>query len=290
MSPETPVQAAPTAENGILYVGPTWTDAQEDVVRERWPELEVESINSALTRINLSATPRGRCPGFNDEELLGLLSRTAPGVMVVGFFCDGQNGAEGVRIFESGRQLERSRVEWSNAPVPDPIAWPIAALAMHLRVSVETVTRVARPPRPELAIAVEALVRGTPVASEELLHTALDVLGKIPIDEGTAAIVKHLDSENWVTRFHAAKSYASIPRFQGVDGRPRLESLLDDTDESVREATLEGILELLPAVAYSDESLHDQIDKAAARGLKDEDEDVRATAERVQALRAKLLG
>jgi hypothetical protein len=291
VSKEAPVKAEPRAENGILYVAPEWNEAAEGLVRGRWPEFRIESLHQAITRIDLSRTPRGACPGFNDEELLGLLSRTGPpGVMVVGFFCDSIGGAEGARVFEAGRQVELRRVEWAGAPSPDPIAWPISTLAMSLRLPIEAITRVARPQRPELAVSVESLLMGQDVDAGEPLNRALEALGFVPLDEATAALVKHLGATEWVTRFHAARAYARSARGQGHGDKPTLQSLLDDEDESVREATLDGIAELIGDVAFSDEGLLTQIDAAIKRGLADDDEDVREVAESARDLRTELLG
>lgn len=281
------VSDPPKAENGIIHVG-EWDAPHEALIRQRWPQAVIDHAAKHLTRIDLSNTERGACPGFNDFELLGDLSHA--GGIVFGFFCDGVKGAEGVRVFERGRQRERLRVEWETAQPQDSIAWPIAALAMSLQVEISAVTRVTRPPRPSLTLAVEALLASQPAQSAELTYQALQILGDMEHPEATQALLRALKSEDWIERFHAARGYARLFRDQGQSGLPRLDTLLDDEDEGVREAALEGLAELIHHVEFSNREVHMQIDRSIKRGLADEDEDVRAAATKAQGLRTKLLG
>jgi hypothetical protein len=276
----------PKSENGVLFLGP-WGANLEKLVQDRWPGTQSEPLTEGLTRLDLSHTPRGSCPGFNDAELLEELSQAG---VVFGFFCDGVNGAEGVRVFERGRQRDRRHATWDAPEHPDPLAWPIGSLAVTLRLPIEAVTRVDRPPRPAINVAAEGLLSGNDPTDPDLLRKALEVMGAIDHPQATAAIVRHLTNPDWVTRFHAARSYARLDRGQGEEQRPTLQSLMSDEDESVREALLRGVLELLPAVEFQQASLHRQIDAVVAAGLEDEDEDVRAAAEQAQALRKQLLG
>ena len=149
---------------------------------------------------------------------------------------------------------------------------------------------MARPARPPLALAIEALLHGEPVAEAGARHEALQVLGGIPHPEATRALARALRSADWVDRFHAARAYAARARGQGQEDLPRLETLLGDEDESVRQAALEGITVLVGEVAFSDRELHRQIDAAIARGLADGDDDVREAARTAQERRRELLG
>ena len=182
------------------------------------------------------------------------------------------------------------RVEWEGAQPADPIAWPISTLALSLQVDITDVTRVTRPPRPPLTLAIEALFADEQVESAELRYEALRILGQMEHPESTRVLIRMLKSEDWVARFHAARSYVRLKRGQGEEGRPRIETIFDDEDEGVREAALEGVAELIRAVDFSDQELHRQIDASIKRGLADEDEDVRAAAMTAEALRTKLLG
>lgn len=279
------------AETGVLLRGP-WRAELEPVVRARWAEARFEPLTDGLMRIDLSATtsPAGARLGFEDAQLLALLSATSPGALVFGYYCDAAAQREGVRLFSGGIPREERQVAWAEAQPPDPIAWPIGVLSLTLGLAVEQITSVVRPPRPPLAVAVEGLLAGERPSEPTLVHQALDLLGQLPYDEATAALVRHLAAEDWVERFHAARAYARLPRRHGQEGRPRLEALMDDADESVREALLHGISELLPEVAFADRDLQAQIDAAIARGLEDEDEDVREAAGEARAKRRELLG
>lgn len=279
----------PQSENGVLYLGP-WDDLAKKLASLRWPFAKIAQVVPGLTRLDLSDSPRGVCPGFNDRDTLALLSQTGERRVAIGFFCDSIAGAEGVRVFEAGTERDRRRVEWRTANPPDPIAWPIAALAVSIKLPLETITRVARPARPALAVAIEALLNGGAPPNAELRHQALQLFGAMDHARVTAVLIEHLKSDDWVARFHAVKSYARKHRGPGKDGRPPLQSLLGDEDEGVRENALKGIAELLPEVTFSDKELHEQIDAAIARGLADADDDVKRTAAQVQELRKKLLG
>lgn len=281
---------APRAENGVLFIG-AWTDGSRELVQARWPFASTREVAPGLTRVDLSASQRGSCPGFNDGPGLAMLSVTGgPRGLAIGFFCDGMLEAEGVRVFEGGRERDRRRVEWKTAQPPDPIAWPISATAVSLGVPVEAFTRVARPARPPLALAVEALLNGEAPASPELRYQALQLFGGMDHARVTALLVEHLRSDDWVARFHAVRAYARRNRGPGQEGRPALEALLADEDEGVRESALRGIAELLPEVEFSDQALQAQIDAAIRRGLADADDDVKVAAEDLKALRVKLLG
>ena len=278
------------AQNGVWFVG-RWDAAVEDLARALWPKVRAEEVREGLTRLYLGVVSRvPRCPGFNDFEGLAGLSRAHREAQAIGFFCDAEHRKEGVRVFQDGRQVVRRVVEWDEAPVEDPMAWPVGLLSIQLGLQPEDVTEVARPPRPELPLAMEALLRGEEPSRPELRHKALEAFGRSASAPMTEALVRHLRHEDWVTRFHAARSYSRLPRGAGEGERPRLESLLDDEDEGVREAVLEGVCELIPEVSFSDRELHAQIDRVIARGLTDEDEDVRGAAEAAQALRRELLG
>lgn len=281
--------ARPQSENGVLYLGP-WDELAKKLVSMRWPFARLTELVPGLMRLDMSDTPRGICPGFNDRDTLALLSQTGERRVAIGFFCDAIAGAEGVRVFEAGDERDRRRVEWARANPPDPIAWPIAALAVSLKLPVERITRVQRPERPHLAVAIEALLNGGAPASPELRHQALQLFGAMDHARVTAVLVEHLRSDDWVARFHAVRSYARKNRVPGKEGRPALDSLLVDEDEGVRENALKGIAELLPEVAFSDVELQQQIDAAIKKGLADADDDVREAAAQVAALRKKLLG
>lgn len=281
---------APRAENGVLFIG-AWGDGPRQLVAARWPFAATTEVAPGLTRVDLSASQRGACPGFNDGPGLAMLSVTGgPKGLAIGFFCDGLVGAEGVRVFEGGREQQRHLVEWKKADSPDPVAWPIAATALSLGVALEAFTRVARPPRPPLAIAVEALLNGEAAATPELRHQALQVFGGVEHAQVTTVVIEHLRAEDWVTRFHAVRAYARRRRGQGQEGRPPLDALLTDEDEGVRENALRGMAELLPDVEFADRALQAQLDAAIKKGLADPDEDVRAAAEALRALRVELLG
>lgn len=281
---------APRAENGALFLGP-WTEGPSAFVEMRWPFARTSEVAPGLVRIDLSSSERGSCPGFNDVPGLAMLSVTGgPRGRAIGFFCDGIAGAEGVRVFEGGREVERRRVDWRTAQPPDPITWPIAATAVALGIGVEALTRVARPPRPPLALAVEALLNGEAPATKELRDQALQLFGGMDHPRVTEVLVEQLRADDWVARFHAARAYARRNRGPGQDGRPTLDALLADEDEGVRESALRGIAELIPEVEFSDRALQAQIDAAIARGLADADEDVRAAAQAAKELRVKLLG
>lgn len=278
----------PEAENGALALFPL-DDPALRVIEARWPFARVSPFGTGA-RIDLSTSPRGSCPGFNDLEGLALLARTGPRRVVIGFFCDGRAQAEGVRVVEGGREVQRGRVDWATAQPRDPIAWPVAGIALSLGVPLEAITRVRRPERPPLAVALEALLNGAPVEDAAMRHQALGILGGMNAPPATAALVRALAHDDWVTRFHAVRAYARVHRQPGQGGNPPLDALLADADEGVREAALRGISELLPSVEFADAPLHRQIDAAIARGLADADDDVRALAEQVRELRRKLLG
>lgn len=282
----------PRAENGVIYLGP-WDDAARSFASGRWSFGTTAELAPGVTRIDLSAASGGARPGFEDREGLLLLSRTGPRRVAAGFFCDAGAQMEGVRLFEEGRERDRppaGRVSWTRAQPPDPVAWPIGMLAAAFQLPPEKITRVARPARPPLTVAVEALLNGGQPATAELRQQAVQLIGGMDHPRITEVLVAQLRSDDWVTRFHAVRGYARKHRRPGQDGRPPLDALLDDADEGVREAALKGIAELLPEVAFSDQDLHRQIDRAIARGLADADDDVKAAAAQAQALRKKLLG
>ena len=106
----------------------------------------------------------------------------------------------------------------------------------------------------------------------------------------SAVLARYLSHEDWVTRYHAAKSYCRQPREFGSEGLPRLDEVLADEDEGVREAALQSLASLLPEVKFSDAGLVAQLDACIERGLADEDEDVRAAAEELAELRQRLIG
>lgn len=276
-------------ESGVLVLAPL-DEVTQALARSRWPFASFQPIaGGAGARIDLSQAPRG-LPGFEDGEGLALLSLVRPGPQVVGWFCDATSGSEGVRILAEGQLQDEGRVEWARPPVPDPLAWPLGRIALQLRIPVEAITKVARPARPPIALAIEGLLHGQQVADPEVRHQALEVLGELPLAEATAALAQALASADWVDRYTAARAYARRPRQQGQDGRPALDALLADEDESVRQSALEGILELIPEVAFSDKQLQRQIDAAIARGLADPDEDVKAAAALARDRRRELLG
>jgi HEAT repeats len=289
-APGSPSQdTRPKAQNGVLFVG-LWDEATANLVREQWPYATTDALSAGLHRIDLSRSERGLCPGINDTRGLISLSRAAKGVMVAGFFCDSITGREGVRVFESGVQLRRARVEWARPTTPDPLTWPVGSLALSLRIPVDQITTVARPARPPLIVAMQDMVNGGDAETPELRHDAIRVMGHSPQPEITELLGRLLTHEDWVTRFHAARSYASLRRPFGEGGLPSLADLLDDEDEGVRESALRGVATLIHDVDLVDRAVHALIDAAVARGLADEDEDVRAAAEEAQRLRAELLG
>lgn len=280
--------AEPEAENGCLLLFPPDEPAMK-LVEQRWPFARVSPFGNGL-RIDLSGAPKGSNPGFEDTVGLVGLSRSGPKRVVIGFFCDSKNKTEGVRVIDAGREAQRGKVEWAKANPPDPIAWPVAGVAMSLGVPIEAITRVKRPPRPPLAVACEALLNGGKVDEDKLRHQAIDLLGNMANEPATKAIAGQLKHTDWVTRFHAVRAYARVQRQQGQGDKPALDALLADEDEGVREAALKGIAELLPSVTFSDAPLHRQIDQAIKLGLADADEDVREVAAKVQELRKQLLG
>jgi hypothetical protein len=286
---------SPKAENGVLFLG-AWSEDAKALVAARWPKARVTALGQAM-RIDLSDAPRGACPGMNDGPAIGALSllqgelgETARPRVAIGFYCDAVAKAEGFRLFDSGRERDRRKVDWATANPPDPVAWPIGSLALTLGLPVSSITSVVRPPRPPLAVALEAVLNGEEPSSPELRHQAVQLLGSMDIDVASDALGKQVRHEDWVTRFHAVRAYARLHRKPGQGKRPRLDALLADEDEGVREAALQGILELLPRVEFQDKPLHEQIDAAVVRGLADPDEDVRAAAAKVKDLRRELLG
>lgn len=283
--------SSPRAENGVLFLHPL-DEPAESFVKRRWPFAKVTPFGPGA-RIDLSASERGSCPGFNDADGLRGLSATGPRRVAIGFFCDSIGKAEGVRIVDDGREVLRLLAEWATANPPDPVAWPIAELARKLQAPLEAITRVPRPGRPKIAVALESLLNGgdgSDLVDAELKRQALETLGELAIEPATAALVRCLKSKDWVVRFHAVRGYARVARKHGQDGRPPLDALLVDEDEGVREAALKGIGELLPSVDFADADLHRQIDAAIKKGLADADEDVRETAEKLREFRKKILG
>jgi hypothetical protein len=277
--------SGPRAESGIVFLGP-WGEEQERMINDFFGGGQVESLGEALTRIGLS-DPRA---GYEATGLLMRLSLSIPEAAVIGFFCDADTQSEGVRVFQAGREDDRREVEWATADPPDPMVWPIGSMGLTFQLPAERFTAVPRPERPPLAQAMEALVVGEDVSDLETLRQALELLGQLPVPEATAVLTRHLKHEDWVVRFHAAKGYTRFDRGPGAEERPRLETLLDDEDEGVREAAIAGLLDLIPEVEHSSKDLIAQIDATLERGLKDEDEDVREVAEQAAELRARLLG
>lgn len=280
--------AAPTAQNGALILG-ACPESVEALLRERWPFAVVLQLGPTFWRVDLSQAEPGAFPGFNDAATLTAISQLGPQA-VIGFFCDGEGGFEGVRIYEAGREVLRARIAWADAPTPDSITWPIGRAAMMLGVPPELITQVPRPPRPPLTLALEALHQQRPVEDDVVRRQAIDVLGHTLDEPAEAILLRFLTAEDWVDRSHAVRSYARLRRAFGEDERPTLDALLDDDDESVREALFEGLQVLIGAVEFSDAEAHKQIDAAIARGLTDEDEDVQAAAAEAQELRKSLLG
>jgi hypothetical protein len=281
----------PKAENGVLFLHP-YDEPAQAFVKQRWPFAKVSPFGPGA-RVDLSDSERGACPGFNDLEGIRGLSSTGPRRVAIGFFCDSIGKAEGIRIVDAGREVMRLLVDWATANPPDPIAWPVAELARKLDVPLEAITKVPRPGRPRIAVALESLLNGgdgADVKDADLKKEALETLGELAIEPATAALVRCLKSADWVVRFHAVRSYARLPRKHGQDGRPALDELLKDEDEGVRESALHGIGELLPSVDFADAELHKQIDAAIKKGLADQDEDVKATAEKLREFRKKVLG
>jgi len=279
----------PRAQNGFLFLGP-WDDEVQAWVQERWSCALFAPLANGLTRVDLSKSERGTCPGFNDADGLADASQLRPGAVAMGYFCDSLTGIEGVRIYVDGQQLNRERLEWEQARIPDPVVWPIGKLALSVQLPVEAIVQVERPARPALSLALEDLLHGKTPSDPQAWHQALEAMSQLRGDPITDTLVQQLQADDWQIRFYAAKSYACQVRGQGQDDRPPLEALLDDADEGVREAALEGVLSLIKQVEFSDTAMLTQIDAAVARGLKDDDEDVQAAAARAQALREQLLG
>lgn len=281
------MNAAVEAESGIVYLGP-FGEFELAAIQEELAGAEAETLGDPLTCVRVT-DPRA---AYDATGLLLRLSATAPQAAIVAFFVDAKAGAEGVRVFQGGSENERRELVWAEAEAPDPAQWPVGSLAMTFGLKVEALTRVPRPGRPPLIQVIEALLSGAAVETEDpkLLQQAVELLGQIPIPPATAALVAHLQHDDWVVRYHAAKGYARIERQQGQEGQPRLESILEDEDEGVREALFQGFLELLPEVDFSASALIEQIDVSLERGLEDEDEDVREMAEQAAELRARLLG
>jgi hypothetical protein len=279
----------PQAQNGLLFLG-GWDDDVRRWLIERWPFATCGELAPGLIRVDLSGSEPGLCPGFNDAEGLRLVSELKPNAVAMGYFCDGVHGAEGVRIFAGGKLLNRQHMKWDEAQIPDPIVWPIGKLAMSVQLPPEAVVQVERPARPPLSLAMEDLLHGKTPSDTKAWHQALEAMGQLQGEPVTDALTRQLQSDDWQVRFYAARSYACQPRGQGQDARPPLDSLLDDDDEGVREAVLEGLLNLIQQVEFSDAGLLAQIDAAIERGLADDDEDVSAAATKAQALRQQLLG
>lgn len=280
--------ALPRAESGALILGP-FPDPLKTLILERWPGMQLFQLGPTFWRADTSNAPGGVNPGFDDARTLAELSRGGPQA-VIGFFCDADAGLEGARVYENGREALRERVSWAQPPIPDSVTWPISKVATMLQAPVELVTRVPRPPRPALTLALESLHAERPVEDAAVRRQALDVLGHTPDEVGEQILLRFLRSEDWVDRSHAVRSYVRQRRLFGEDERPTLETLLDDPDESVREALFEGLRDLIAAVEFSDQVAHQQIDAVIARGLADEDEDVQAAAAEAQELRKSLLG
>ena len=277
-------KAAIKAESGILVAGPLPPEGQAILAEALGYDPAPLSENVICAR---SEDPR---KGYELTQVLFQLSALSPEAAVVGFFCDGVAGAEGARLFQGGREVERRELVWSEAEGTDSLSWPIGSLAMTLGIDPAALSRVTRPGRPALAQTLEGLFREEEPQDPELLRQALELLGQLPMPEVSAVLVRYLSHEDWVTRYHAAKAYTRLNRDPGQEGRPRLERLLDDEDEGVREAALQGLAELIPEISFSDEGLIEQIDAALERGLQDEDEDVRAAAEEAAELRKRLIG
>ncbi|MEZ6187821.1 MAG: HEAT repeat domain-containing protein [Planctomycetota bacterium] len=208
---------------------------------------------------------------------------------MIGFFCDAEAGLEGARIYEEGREALRERVSW--AQLPDPRPEDLAdSVAQMLQLRRARDLRAAPQLRPPLTLALEALHQEQPVEDAALRRQALDVLGHTGDELAEQILLRFLESEDWVDRTHAVRAYVRQRRPFGEAGRPTVDTLMDDPDESVREALFEGLKELIAAVEFSDQVAHDQIDAAIRRGLADEDEDVQAAAAEAQELRKSLLG
>lgn len=272
------------AESGILVAGPLSDDARAILAEAL--AYDPAPLSEHVTCVRCE-DPR---KGYELTQVLFQLSALCPESAVVGFFCDSVAGAEGARLFQGGREVERRELVWSEAEGTDSLSWPIGSLAMTLGINPASLSRVARPERPALAQTLEGLFREEEPSEPELLRQALELLGQLPMPEVSAVLVRYLSHEDWVTRYHAAKAYCRINRDPGQEGRPRLERILDDEDEGVREAALQGIAELIPEISFSDQELIAQIDAALERGLGDEDEDVRAAAEEAAELRKRLIG
>lgn len=272
------------AESGILFAGPLPPEGRAILSAALAYEPVPLSEHVQVVRCE---DPR---KGYELTSVLFQLSALAPEAAVLGFFCDSVAGAEGARLFQGGREAERREIVWDEVRGSDPLSWPLGSLAMTLGLDPAELTRVKRPGRPPLAEALEGLIRGEEPSERELLHQALELLGQIPAPQVSAVLVKYLSHEDWVTRYHAAKSYCRQAREFGSEGHPRLEEVLDDQDEGVREAALQSLAHLLPEVKFSDKDLVAQLDAALEKGLADADEDVRAAAEELAELRQRLIG
>lgn len=275
----------PRAESGILFLGP-WSEELLKVALDRFGSVKVLEIGEPLVNLQVP-DKRG---GHEATDVLMRISAMAPESAVIGYFCDADSKTEGVRVFQGGRETERREESWESAEPQDPGAWPIGSLAMTFGLPVEAITAVPRPERPPLAQAIEAMLRGEEIEDAELRQQGLELVGQLPMEEATMVLARHLKHEDWVSRFHAARGYTSQDRGAGVNGRPRIESILQDEDEGVREAALQGLLSLIPEIGHSAKPLIEQIDASIELGLKDEDEDVREVAEQVAELRTRLLG
>lgn len=273
-----------TAESGILVAGPLSPEAKA-ILSEA---LAYDPVRLSEHVICVRCEdPR---KGYELTQVLFQLSALCPESAVVGFFCDSVAGAEGARLFQGGQEVERRELVWDEAGGSDSLSWPIGSLAMTLGIQPSALSRVSRPERPALAQVLEGLFREEEPSEPELLHQALELLGQLPMPEVSEVLVRYLSHDDWATRYHAAKAYTRLNRGAGQDGLPRLESILEDEDEGVREAALQGISELLAEISFSEKKLIEQIDAAIERGLKDEDEDVRAAAEEAAELRKRLIG
>mgnify|MGYP002634945181 CR=1 FL=1 len=272
------------AESGILVAGPISPDAS--AILSEALAYDPVALNEHVVCVR-SEDPR---KGYEMTQVLFQLSALCPECAVVGFFCDGVAGAEGARLFQGAREVERREQVWAEAEGSDSLSWPIGSLAMTLGLAAHELTRVERPERPPLAQSLEGLFRNEEPSDPALLRQAIELLGQLPMPEVTEVLVRYLAHPDWVTRYHAARAYSRIDRGAGQEGRPRLESILSDEDEGVREAMLQGLAELIPETSFSDVELISQIDAALELGLKDEDEDVRAAAEEAAELRKRLIG
>ncbi|MBL4846324.1 MAG: HEAT repeat domain-containing protein [Planctomycetes bacterium] len=271
-------------ESGILVAGPMTPDATAILSEALAYDPVVLSEHVVCVR---TEDPR---KGYDLTAVLFQLSSLCPECAVVGFFCDSVAGAEGARLFQGGREVERREMVWAEAEGSDSLSWPIGSLAMTLGIQANELTRVVRPERPPLAQSLEGLFRNEEPTDPELLRQAIELLGQLPMPEVTEVLVRYLTHPDWITRYHAARAYSRIDRGAGLEGLPRLESILEDEDEGVREAALQGLAELIPETSFSNVELISQIDAALEIGLKDEDEDVRTAAEEAAELRKRLIG